>query len=62
MLVVEVAADVAVEGARRWWGAGGGGGARGEIDGVVGFAAGHAQVEDFHDSVAGAAGDEAFAT
>lgn len=64
VLVVEVAADAAVdESGSRWlgWLTGGGGGAGRQVDGVVGFAAGHAQVEDFHGGVAGAAGDEALA-
>ncbi len=61
VLVVEVAADAAVNGSGGRWRAGGGGGAGRQVDGVVGFAAGHAQVEDFHGGVAGAAGDEAFA-
>lgn len=61
MLVVEVAADVGGGRARGRRLARGGGRAGVQVDGVVGFAAGHAQVEDFHDGVAGAAGDEAFA-
>lgn len=42
VLVVEVAAYIAVERSRGRWLARGGGGAGGQVDGVVGFAAGHA--------------------
>jgi len=60
VFVVEVAAYATT---RRRWGwriARGGFGASRKVNGVISLAAGHAEVENFHDGVASSTSDEAF--